>query len=113
MDQFDIASTSARYSGVGETERKLQYLRTPRADSEPKRLRAAAQELEAYFLHMLIREMRKTVSKNPLLSGGKAEEVFQDFLDEEIARELGRSNQLGLADLIYKNLEDFVKAEGE
>ncbi|MBI4830281.1 MAG: rod-binding protein [Candidatus Lindowbacteria bacterium] len=111
MDQFDIASVSARHAGIGETERKLQYLRIPDKSSQPQRLRAAAQELEAYFLHMLMREMRKTVPKNPILNGGKAEEIFQDFLDEEIAGELGRSNQLGLADLIYKSLEDSIKGE--
>jgi flagellar protein FlgJ len=109
MDQIDLASASVRHAGVGETELRLHYLRSPGADSDPERLRAAARELESYFLHSLIREMRKTVPSNPLLNGGKAEEIFQDFLDEEIAGELARSNQLGLADLIYKSLEELLK----
>ncbi|UCD56539.1 MAG: rod-binding protein [Candidatus Hydrogenedentota bacterium] len=109
MNHTDFASVSARYAGVGETELRLQHLRSPQADSDPRRLRAASQELEAYFLHVLIREMRKTIPPNPILNGGKTEEIFQDFLDEEIARELARSNQLGLADLIYKSLEPLLK----
>ena len=109
MKEFDLASASARYAGVGETARRLQYLRSPNADSDPKKLRAAAQELEAYFLHVLIKEMRKSIPKNPILYGGKTEEIFQDFLDEQIAGELARSNQLGMADVIYKSLQNLLK----
>lgn len=109
MNQFDFASASVRRSGIGETELRLQYLRSPDADSDPKRVRAAAQELEAYFLHMLIKEMRKTIPPNPILYGGKAEEIFQDFLDEEMARELSVSSQLGLADSIYNSLQNLLK----
>ncbi len=109
MNEVDFASNSLRHTGIGQTQLRLQYLRTPEADSDPKRLRAAARELEAYFLHTLIREMRKTIPPNPILNGGKTEEIFQDFMDEEIARELARSNQLGLADMIYKSLEDLLK----
>ena len=57
--------------------------------------------------------MRKTVPKNPLFSGGKAEEVFQDFLDEEMAGRLAGTNQLGLADLIYNSLETMLKQKPE
>ncbi len=113
MNQVDVASIAARHAGVGQTEMKLQHLRTPDADSDPEKLRAAARELESYFLHVLIREMRKTVPPNSLLNGGKAEEIFQDFLDEEIAAEMARSNQVGLADLICKSLENLLKQKGE
>ena len=109
MDQLDIASTSLRHPGIGQAELRLQYLRAPDADSDPEKLRGAARELEAYFLHLLIREMRKTVPPNPIINGGKTEEIFQDFLDEEIAGELAKSNQLGLADLIYRDLENVLK----
>ena len=109
MDHLDIASTSLRHHGVGQTELRLQYLRSPDADSDPEKLRGAARELEAYFLHMLIREMRKTVPPNPIINGGKTEEIFQDFMDEEIAKELAETNRLGLADLIYSSLENLLK----
>lgn len=109
MNEIDIAAASARQYGVGQTELNLNYLRSPGGDSDPENIRGAARELEAYFLHMLIREMRKTVPKNPLFDGGKTEEIFQDFLDEEMAGELARSGQLGMADLIYNSLENLLK----
>lgn len=113
MNEFDFASASVRQSGVGETAIRLQYLRSPDADSDPERLRAAARELEAYFLHLLIREMRKSIPPNPLIHGGTSEKIFQDFLDEELAGELARSNQLGLADTIYKSLQNLLKQRPE
>ena len=113
MNQIDFSSASVRHAGIGEAELRLQYLRSPDADSDPERLRAAAQELETYFLHMLIREMRKTIPPNPILHGGKAEEIYQDFLDEEMAGGLSRSNQLGLADSIYKSLQNVLKQRPE
>ncbi|GAB4348987.1 MAG: hypothetical protein Kow0099_31850 [Candidatus Abyssubacteria bacterium] len=113
MDRFDLANYSFRQTGVGETQLRLQYLRSPDADTDPERLRAAARELESYFLHLLIREMRKTVPPNPLIHGGRAEEIFQDFLDEQTAAEIARSNQLGLADQIYKSLVNLLKSRPE
>ena len=113
MNQFDIVSTSLRHPGIGQTELRLQYLQAPDADSDPEKLRGAARELEAYFIHVLIREMRKTIPPNPILYGGKAEEIFQDFLDEELAKELANSNQLGLADMVYKSIKNLLKQTPE
>ena len=109
MNQLDFASSEYRNAGLGQTELRLHYLNSPDGDSDPAKLRAAAKELETYFLHVLIREMRKTVPPNPLINGGKAEEIFQDFLDEEMAMELARSNQFGLADSIYESLQNVLK----
>ena len=108
MNQLDFASPEYRNAGLGQTELRLQYLNSA-AESDSEKVYAAARELETYFLHMLIREMRKIVPPNPLINGGKAEEIFQDFLDEELAIELSRSNQFGLADAIYESLQDVLK----
>jgi len=113
MNEIDIAAISAGRAGIGQTELKLNYLRSPNADSDPEKLRGAARELEAYFIHFLIREMRKTIPPNPILHGGKAEEIFQDFLDEEMAGEMARAGQLGLADLIFDNLQNLLKQRPE
>jgi flagellar protein FlgJ len=109
MNQFDVVSTTLAHPGIGQTEMRLQYLASPNADTDPERLRGAARELEAYFLNVLITEMRKTIPTTPLLHGGKAEEIFQGFLDEELSQELARTGQLGLADYIYESLENLLK----
>jgi flagellar protein FlgJ len=109
MDQIDIAAIHAGRAGIGQTELKLNYLRSPESGTEAERLRAASKELETYFIHLLMREMRKTIPPDPLVGGGKAEEIFQDFLDEELAGELARTNQLGLADLIFNDMQKLLK----
>lgn len=109
MNQVDIVQLNGAQGGVGQTLSKLQYLNSPNADNDPERIRSAARELSSYFLHMLIREMRKSIPKNPVLYGGKTEEIFQDFLDEEFAAKMARSGQLGLADSIYESLENLLK----
>lgn len=111
MNQFDIAAVTVGRAGIGETEQRLNYLRN--AEDDPERLHNAARELEAYFIHFLLKEMRKTIPPNPILSGGKAEEIFQDFLDEEMAGELARSDTLGLADQIFESLQNLLKQKPE
>jgi flagellar protein FlgJ len=91
---------------------RLNHLRLPGADADPVRLKEAAQEIEKYFIQVLMREMRKMTPPDPLMGGGKAEEIFRDFLDEEIAGEMARSGQLGLADLIFDNLQNLLKHKG-
>jgi flagellar protein FlgJ len=111
MDQLDIGVMNANRAGIGQTEMRLNHLRSPGADNDPKRLKEAAQEIERYFIHVLMREMRKMTPPDPLVGGGKAEEIFRDFMDEEIAGEMARSGQLGLADLIFDSLQNLLKQE--
>ena len=113
MNQLDNAVFNSYQAGVGQTELKLNYLRSTESGDDPERLRGAARELEAYFIHTLMREMRKTIPPNSLLSGGKSEEIFQDFLDEELAGQMARSNRLGLADQIFDSLQNLLKQKAE
>ncbi len=66
-------------------------------------LEAVAQEFESFFLSLLTKAMRKTVPSNGLFSGGHAEEMFTDLLDQQMAAataEHGRG--LGIAEMIIK-----------
>ena len=112
MNQIDIAAMQTGRAGIGQTELKLNYLRSPQSGTDTERLRAASKELETYFIHLLMREMRKMVPPDPLFGGGKAEEIFQDFLDEELAGKLARTNQLGLADVIFEDMQKLLKEKG-
>jgi Rod binding domain-containing protein len=113
MDQIDIAALNTYQAGVGQTALRLNYLKSSGAGDDPENLRAASRELEAYFIHVLMREMRKTVPANSIMSGGKAEEIFQDFLDEELSGQMAASGRLGLADMIFDNLQNILKIKAE
>lgn len=62
-------------------------------------------EFESYFIHMMFKEMRKTLHpENGILPPSRAEEYFQDMLDEESSKAIAEGNGIGLADMMYKQL---------
>ena len=63
------------------------------------------QEFESIFVKMMLKEMRSSVDKtDSLLSGGWAEDIYQDMLDDEYSKTMAKNAGLGLADQLYKQL---------
>jgi Rod binding domain-containing protein len=63
------------------------------------------QEFESIFVKMMLKEMRKTVDKSDsLISGGFAEDIYRDMLDDEYAKSMSKTARFGLADLLYRQL---------
>jgi flagellar protein FlgJ len=76
--------------------------------SSQKALREAAQEFESLFIQQLFKEMRKSVSDSDLFGDRDAEKTFQSMLDEEMSIKLSKGGGIGLSDVIYKQLVNFV-----
>jgi flagellar protein FlgJ len=64
-----------------------------------------SQQFEAILIKQMLDVMRKTVDKAGLLDGGLAEEFYEDMLYEEYAKIMAESRALGLADMIYQQLQ--------
>jgi Rod binding domain-containing protein len=79
-------------------------------DENGGRLREACSEFEALFINMLFKELRATVGKSGLMDGGQAEEVYTGMMDTEMARDLAAKGGIGLADILYRQL-DSVRLE--
>lgn len=77
---------------------------SPTEKKDDKKLKEICQEFESIFLYYLLKEMRNTVPKTGLLDGGRAEEFFQEMLDEELSKHLSRANGIGIAQMLYKQL---------
>lgn len=58
------------------------------------------------FFKAMLEAMRKTVGKNPLIHGGRAEEIFRGQLDNTLTERLAHSGGDGFADKLY---EQFVR----
>jgi flagellar protein FlgJ len=71
------------------------------ADSK---LKAACEDLEALFIHHMLSEMRKTVTKSGLIDGGRSEEIYTSLMDAELAKEMARSRGLGLSAILQEQL---------
>jgi Rod binding domain-containing protein len=75
-----------------------------RVDKKSK-LFEQCQEFESIFVKMMMKEMRNSVDKkDSLLSGGWAEDIYQDMLDDEYSKSMARNAGFGLADQLYKQL---------
>jgi Rod binding domain-containing protein len=74
-------------------------------DENSGRLREACSEFEALFINQLLKELRATVGKSGLMDGGRAEEVYTGMMDTEMARDLAAKGGIGLAAILYRQLE--------
>ncbi len=77
--------------------------------SDQKRLYEASVEFEAVFIEQMLKAMRQTVVKGDLFHGGPGEEIYEDWLYGEYAKEMARSRCFGLADVLYQHLAGFPR----
>lgn len=76
-------------------------------DTQRWKLREATRQMEAQFLHQLLRAMRRTV---PSTHASYATQMYTDMLDEALAQQLAQSNQFGLGKLLYEKLSVYLQA---
>ena len=86
----------------GNNIRKIDHDRT-----KDKKLMDTCIQMESIFVGKMLKAMRDTVPKTKLLHGGFAEEIFEDMLYDEYALNLSKTSNLGIADMLYKDLSRF------
>jgi flagellar protein FlgJ len=64
----------------------------------------AVEELEKFFVYMLIKEMRKTVPEGGLLDSGLASRMQEQFLDDALAGAIAESGQMGVGSMVREQL---------
>ena len=69
----------------------------------------ACMDFEAIFLEQMLKAMRKTINRSGFLSGGFAEEVYEDMLYSEYAKNMAKSAGFGLASKLYNQLSSFIE----
>ena len=94
-----VPSGASQVQGTG-----ARVADSSRIDKKSK-LYEQCQEFESIFLKMMLSEMQKTVDKSDsLISGGWAEEIYQDQLDDEYSKSMAKTANFGLADQLYRQL---------
>jgi len=81
-----------------------QVLNQVMQSKDDKKLYQACQELEAVFLNQVLSSMRSTVWHSDLIDRGFATETFESMLYEEYAKEISKTESIGLARIIYEQL---------
>jgi len=68
-------------------------------------LRKAAQEMEALFIQMLLKQMRATIPGSGTQDAGLGKGIYTSLFDMRLSVELAQHGGIGLSDMIYKHLE--------
>lgn len=80
-------------------------LEKDRASKNPEALRRACQDFEAVMLKTMLKGMRATVPDDGLLEKDNSREIFDDLLDQEVATQIARTEGVGIADMLFKQLQ--------
>ncbi|MCC5816512.1 MAG: rod-binding protein [Leptospira sp.] len=73
-------------------------------DPYRKKLYDASVEFESMFVKLMLKEMKNSVSKNKMIHGGYAEEIFEDMLTDEQSKEISKNDSIGIAEQVYSTL---------
>jgi len=90
------------------TESFASVLENAQLSGNKTEIMQACKDFESYFMQIMFRQMRKTsmsLSEDSFLPVGRAEETFQDMLDEEYAKKAANTGGgIGLATFMYKQM---------
>jgi flagellar protein FlgJ len=67
-------------------------------------LEQACNDFESVFVSQMMQQMRKTVPQEGLFNGGRAEKIFTEMLDGEVAKSISKQRGIGLAAMMYRQL---------
>jgi flagellar protein FlgJ len=68
---------------------------------DDKKLMKACEDIEAEFLKIMLKEMKKTVPEDSLFQKSQGREIFEDLYTENLATKTSKGSSLGLAKSIY------------
>ena len=71
--------------------------------AEERRLRSTAHEIESIFLSQMLKMMRQASPKGGPLSG-TGQRVYQEMMDEQLARTMAKSGGIGLSDMLVRDV---------
>ena len=83
----------------------LDALKTASAEAptDPKTLRAVAQQFESLFIGMMLKSMRDAKLGDGLFDSDQSR-FYQDLFDQQLSQSLSQGRGLGIADLLVRSL---------
>lgn len=67
-------------------------------------VRAAAEQFESFFLQMMLRNMRQTLSQDGPFDSQETK-TFSDMFDQQVAQSISKSKGVGLADMLEAQMK--------
>ena len=82
----------------------LADLRTQAKHDQKAALNETAQQFEALFIQMMLAEMRKSIPKEGLFDS-QAVQTYQDMADKQVALDMAKRGDFGIANVIKEQFE--------
>lgn len=100
---IEANSGSASTAAVFNDQNGLARLRRDAQAPSPETVRKVAQQFEALFIQMMLKNMRDTGVGDELF-GSDQEKLYRDMFDQQLSVNLSEKGALGLADLLVRQL---------
>ncbi len=81
----------------------LRNLKRDAAQGSPAALQKTAEQFEALFLQMMLKSMRQSSSGEGMFESDQTR-FYQQMFDQQIAIDMAKKRQLGIADILVKQL---------
>jgi len=81
----------------------INKLKSAAANDTPEARRETAQQFEALFIQMMLKNMRQASEGDDLL-GGSQVEMSRDMYDKQLSIELSKNGAIGIGDLMLKQM---------
>jgi len=103
-------TVNAPSNGVYTDFQGLSQLRQKAGADAPDALQEVGKHFEALFIQMMLQSMREASPGDPLF-GGKEEELYRDLFDKQLSMTMASHGNLGLADIIVRQLQGNSKLQ--
>lgn len=103
----------SEYITSGQSNKMTQLensLSSVEAGKDDEALKKACKDFEAYFMTMMLKEMRKSIPDGGLMPKSQATQIYEDMLYEEYSNEASTGDGIGLAKALYEQLSDQTAA---
>jgi len=77
------------------------------------KLRKVAGDFEAIFIRQMLKSMRLTLTNGGMFGSGSVGEIYSDMMDNAISEKIAERGDMGLADIIYKQMVKSIESENE
>jgi peptidoglycan hydrolase FlgJ len=83
----------------------LRQSAAPAIDTNDQaKIKATAQDFEAFFVTHAFEDMFADLSSDPLFGGGEGEDIFKSFLLGEYGKQVAKAGGIGVSDMVQKQL---------
>lgn len=88
-------------------QRATETVPSSAGEGQKRRLKEACKDFEALMMNNMLKGMRESVIRAE--KPEQATEIYEGMFDEQISKEMAKTQKNGLADMLYQQLSKLVR----